>query len=87
MLDFITYYNGGNFGTSALRTGQSTSGGIGSQGEAIQMKSFRSSGKRKRDLGYGGGSSRGRERGRDGEGIVSDGDSQEMIIGRTSAFK
>lgn len=84
MLDFITYYNGGNFNTSGTRTGGSRSGGLGAStrgGEDIQMKSFRSKGRRKESsgLGYASGSQNHAVE-RDGEGVVSDGDSQEMII-------
>jgi hypothetical protein len=91
MLDFITYYNGGNFNTSGTRTRGSrgmTGAGRDSQSEGIQMKSFRSVGRSrndKGDLGYASGTFNGdarRGRGRDGndEGVMSDGDSQEMII-------
>ena len=92
MLDFITYYNGGNFGTSGTRTGVSrgaAGGNSHSQGEGIQMRSFRSTGRRKSDMGYAGGTlrERGGERERDGEGVAGDGDSQEMIIRKDVTYQ
>ena len=79
MLDFITYYNGGNFDTSGTRTGGASRVAASSGAEGIRMRSLKS-GRRKSDLGYAGGTVRERSREGEGEGVVSDGDSQEMII-------
>jgi len=77
MLDFITYYNGGNFGSSRSQAGTGAyAGGTVRSGNNIQMKSLRS-GNGKSDP-YAGGS-RGTTRGQDPD-ILSDNDSQEMII-------
>lgn len=85
MLDFITYYNGGNFNTSESRTGTRTGnskGGLSnnSQGESIQMRSFRSTGGKKSNLGYATVSRLGRAREGDEEGRMGDGESTDMII-------